>query len=179
MTHAKAQRRKERREGFLLCFRLRLSLRVRAVAWDPNKKFVYNSEAQTLSQLTVTSMLMTTLQHRRANLQRWLGLLLLVFIFYGTTVEAAHRHGNLPSVSNHATSFDAAPESGSSTINAKRGCNDCLICQLHQNFSATLISVKLNTQAVARITHACSSVTVLVSSIGRIPQSGRAPPQAN
>src|SRR6185369_3459267 len=44
-THAKAQRRKERREGFLLCFRLRLSLRVRAVAWDPNKKFVYNSEA--------------------------------------------------------------------------------------------------------------------------------------
>jgi len=103
-------------------------------------------------------MLMTTFQHRRANLQRWLGLLLLVFIFYGTTVEAAHRHGNIPTTSNHATSLAAAPESSRSTVNTKRGCNDCLICQLHQNFSATLISIKLNTQPVARVTHACSSV---------------------
>ena len=51
--------------------------------------------AQTLTQPTVTSMLMRAFQNQSANLKRGLGLLLLVFIFYGTTVEAAHRHGRV------------------------------------------------------------------------------------
>jgi hypothetical protein len=124
-------------------------------------------------------MLTQPIQNQRANLKRGLSLLLLVFIFYGTTVEAAHGHGKVASTSNHATSVAAQPDSSGSSTNAKPGCNDCLICQLHQNFSATLITVKLNTQPLTLVTHASSSVPVLISSIAHSPQSGRAPPQAN
>ena len=38
-------------------------------------------------------MLMRAFQNQNADLKRGLGLLLLIFIVYGTTVEAAHRHG--------------------------------------------------------------------------------------
>jgi hypothetical protein len=124
-------------------------------------------------------MLMNAFQNHGANLKRWLGLLLVVFIFYGTAVEAAHRHGKVSPSSNHATSLAAHPDSGSSNINAKSGCNDCLICQLHQNFSATLISVKLNTQPLRRLTLPNRFVPILIASIANSPQSGRAPPQAN
>src|SRR5215213_8306647 len=41
-------------------------------------------------------MFTKTIQHNAATLRRGLGLLLVVFIFYGTTVEAAHRHGRIP-----------------------------------------------------------------------------------
>jgi len=58
----------------------------------------------TLTQQTVTGMLIRLLQNHSSELKRWLGVLLVVFIFYGTTVEAAHRHGRiLPSAkSGHA-----------------------------------------------------------------------------
>jgi hypothetical protein len=124
-------------------------------------------------------MLTKAFQNHGANLKRWLGLLLVVFIFYGTTVEAAHRHGNVLPASNHATSVAADTDSSGSTIKGKPGCNDCLLCQLHQNFSATLISVKLNAEPLRRLTPSTSSVPVPVSSITHRPQSGRAPPKAN
>jgi Protein of unknown function (DUF2946) len=122
-------------------------------------------------------MLTKAFQNHGANLKRWLGLLLVVFILYGTTVEAAHRHGKVSPSSNHATCVGADPVSSSSNTNAKPGCNDCLICQLHQNFSATLISFKLNTEPLRRLAPSRSSVPVLISSITHTPQSGRAPPQ--
>jgi len=123
-------------------------------------------------------MLTKALQNHRANLKRWLGLLLVVFICYGTTVEAAHRHGKVQPASSRATAL-AQPDSGSGTLRTKPGCNDCLICQLHQNFSATAISIKLTSEPLTRSTLASSLVPVLVSSITHSPQSGRAPPQAN
>src|ERR1044072_2294416 len=86
-------------------------------------------------------MLMTAFQNQTANLKRGLGLLLVIFIFYGTTVEAAHRHGRVGPPSNAAASFDRTGTTGS-TSTSQPGCSDCLICQLHQNFSATLTSVK-------------------------------------
>ena len=113
------------------------------------------------------------------SVKRAVGLLLVLFIFYGTTVEAAHRHGVAAPHSNSTTSV-TNPDSGtSSTSTAKPGCSDCLICQLHQNFSATVISVKLNTAPLARVTHAQSFTPVSIRSIASSPQSGRAPPQAN
>src|SRR5215213_9351731 len=102
----------------------------------------------------MTSMLIKAIQHHGANLKRCLGLLLVVFIFYGTTVEAAHRHGVAAPQSSSAVSLTNPDSGASNTSSAKPGCSDCLICQLHQNFSATLISVKLNTQPLARVTHA-------------------------
>jgi len=123
-------------------------------------------------------MLTKAIQNHGATLKRGLGLLLVVFILYGTTVEAAHRHGVITQ-SNSATSLTNPNAGGSGTFSTKPGCHDCLICQLHQNFSATVISVKLNTAPLARVTHAQSFTPVSIRSIASSPQSGRAPPQAN
>jgi hypothetical protein len=123
-------------------------------------------------------MLMRAFQNQSANLKRGLGLLLLVFIFYGTTVEAAHRHGRVAPPANNAASFEQAGSTNTTPI-SQPGCNDCLICQLHQNFSATLISVKPLTEPLVRHTHTPQVTTVLIRSIEYSPQSGRAPPQAN
>ena len=131
-----------------------------------------------LDSNTVTSMLISAFQNHRANLKRWLGLSLLIFIFYGTIVEAAHRHGRiLPAASGAASITD--PHSTNATSSTQPGCSDCLICQLHQNFSATLISVKPIATLVSRLTYLRRSVPVSIRSIANSPQSGRAPPQAN
>jgi len=128
---------------------------------------------------TVTNMLTKAIQHHGANLKRCLGLLLVVFIFYGSTVEAAHRHGVVAPQSNSAASVSDANSDSSGTFSTKPGCSDCLICQLHQNFSATLISVRLDTTPLARVTHARRVDPVSIRSTANSPQSGRAPPQAN
>jgi hypothetical protein len=119
------------------------------------------------------------LHNRGAAFTRWLSLLLVVFILYGTTVEAAHRHGRtLLSTSSAAAHFDQEQTQNRST--SQTGCNDCLICQLHQNFSTTAITLRLKhdpqTQAPRRVT----TVTPegLRSQIIR-PQAGRAPPETN
>jgi hypothetical protein len=75
---------------------------------------------------------------------RILSLLLLGFIVFGTTIEAAHTHGNLTA----ATSFIAAsnfsdPATETKVKTTLLSCGDCLICQLHQNFSAALITFRL------------------------------------
>jgi hypothetical protein len=117
-------------------------------------------------------------QNRSTSFKRGLSLLLLVFIFYGTTVEAAHRHGRVLSTATHATSLvDLSSTLG--TFNTTPGCSDCLICQLHLNFSATLISVKPQAEELTRQTQLRTSVPVLIHSISSSPQSGRSPPQAN
>jgi hypothetical protein len=113
-----------------------------------------------------------------AAFSRWLGLLLVLFVFYGTTIEAAHRHGKITSASTQATSAVEA-DSGSGISTPKSGCNDCLICQLHQNFSATATSVKPVAQKISRITHLRQSEPVSISSLTASPSPGRAPPQAN
>ena len=124
-------------------------------------------------------MLTNATQNHGAALKRAIGLLLVLFIFYGTTVEAAHRHGVATPQSNNAVSVTNPNAGASRPFSARPGCSDCLICQLHQNFSATLISVKLNTTPLARVTHARSFELVSIRSIADSPQSGRAPPQAN
>jgi len=116
-------------------------------------------------------------KHRSANLTRWVSLLLAVFILYGTTVEAAHRHGLvLPSTSSYAPHVDN--EQARNLLGNKSGCNDCLICQLHQNFTTTLITLRLNDPPI-QITHRV--VTVVTEDLRSqiiSPVAGRAPPQA-
>jgi len=124
-------------------------------------------------------MLTKAIQNHGATLKRGLGLLLVLFIFYGTTVEAAHRHGVAATQSNSAASVTNPNSGANGTFSSKPGCSDCLICQLHQNFSATLISVKLNTASLARVTYALTFDPVSIRSIAHRSPSGRAPPQAN
>jgi hypothetical protein len=123
-------------------------------------------------------MLMNGFQNQSANLKRGLGLLLLIFVVYGTTVEAAHRHGRVAQAAHSAVAFE---QTGSTNTNTKTlpGCSDCLLCQLHQNFSATLISVKPVAEPLVRQTYTPQLDPVSISSTTHRPQSGRAPPQAN
>jgi hypothetical protein len=87
-------------------------------------------------------MLISPLKLRGA-FSRGLGLLLIAFIFYGTTVDAAHRHGRvLPSGSDDVTSFTHS-EQTTNPAGMSTGCNDCLICQLQQNLNTTLIAYRL------------------------------------
>src|SRR5690242_3511502 len=85
-----------------------------------------------------------------AAFSRWLGLLLVLFVFYGTTIEAAHRHGRVVSTASPTTSL-VEHDFGSGISNTTPGCNDCLICQLHQNFSATVISVEPIAEKMTRV----------------------------
>jgi hypothetical protein len=75
---------------------------------------------------------------------RTLSVLLVGFIIFGTTVEAAHTHGSLAA----ATSIIVAPNFSNPATETKvrttlLSCGDCLICQLHQNFSTALITFRL------------------------------------
>src|SRR5215510_16168352 len=107
-----------------------------------------------------------------AAFSRWLGLLLVLFVFYGTTIEAAHRHGRITPTSSRATAA-VEPDSGSGISTPKSGCNDCLICQLHQNFSATVIAVKPIAEQITRVTHSHRSEPVSISSLVASPSPGR------
>jgi hypothetical protein len=110
---------------------------------------------------------------------RVLSLLLLTFVVYGTTVEAAHTHSSLADTSTVAgvSSFsDPATESMINTTLA--GCGDCLICQLHQHFSATLISVPLNQSQSSHKSGFFELSAVSINSQTTATQTGRAPPQA-
>ena len=113
-----------------------------------------------------------------ATLTRWLSLFLVAFILYGTTVEAAHRHGLVSPGTSSATSQVDNEQTKNLSTN-KTGCSDCLICQLHLNFSATAIALRLKhdvpTQAPQRV---ATVVTEDLLSQIISPLAGRAPPQA-
>ena len=114
-------------------------------------------------------------KNQGATFSRWLNLLLVVFILYGTTVEAAHRHGRvLPPSSGAAAHVDN--EQTQNLTTSKTGCSDCLICQLHQNFTTTLISLRLTDQP-SRVPHRVEIAVprdLLSEIVG--PSTGRAPP---
>jgi hypothetical protein len=86
-------------------------------------------------------MLISPLKLRNA-LSRGVGLLLIAFILYSTTVEAAHRHGRVLLQRSDVASVTHSERTGN-PAGASTGCNDCLICQLHQNLNTTLITFRL------------------------------------
>jgi hypothetical protein len=114
-------------------------------------------------------------RNQGATFSRWLNLLLVIFILYGTTVEAAHRHGRLlPSSTSANAQLDNQHDQN--LRNSRTGCNDCLICQLHQNFTTTLIALRVDDPPV----QLPQSITVAVPPdlLSQIitPLAGRAPP---
>ena len=120
-------------------------------------------------------MLIRAFQNQAASLKRWLGLLLVVFILYGTTVEAAHRHGRtLPAGPGAASLVDT--QHTNTPAGSKTTCSDCLICQLHQHFNTTLIVFEVSdppNQAGLKFTPA---VPLDVFSQLTETTAGRAPP---
>lgn len=128
-----------------------------------------------LTHPTVTGMFIRPLQFRNASFSRWLGLLLVAFIFYGTTVEAAHRHGRVLSDNGDVSVLTHSEESGN-PAGAQTGCSDCLICQLHQNFNTSLIALRLD-DPPAQVLYTTTRI-VAPDLLARIisPLAGRAPP---
>jgi hypothetical protein len=111
----------------------------------------------------------------KSTLSRPVGFLLVLFILYGTTVEAAHRHGQVLDSTSKQASL-TTPGSAQSSLATNAGCNDCLICQLHQGFSSTLISFRVDdppTQSFQRVTVSVPRDVLAVLN-GTI--TGRAPP---
>jgi hypothetical protein len=123
----------------------------------------------------MTGMLTSAIQNHCATLKRGLGLLLVVFIFYGTTVEAAHRHGRILPAPSSATALTDI-EQQSTPLASKSACNDCLICQLHQNFNTTLNAFRIADppKQIRVILTATLPLDVLSQLTG--PTAGRAPP---
>ena len=114
-------------------------------------------------------------RNQATTFSRWLNLLLVVFILYGTTVEAAHRHGLVQPSSNSANAqFDN--EHSKNLGNAKTGCNDCLLCQLHQNLTTTLIALRSDAPPVRLPQRVAIAVPQNLLSRIITPVAGRAPP---
>lgn len=119
--------------------------------------------------------MLALLKIQSATFSRWLGVLLVVFILYGTTVEAAHWHGRvLPAHASSAAQFDSEQSQTLST--SKTGCSDCLICQLHQGFSTTLIALRQDDRQVQQTQRFVSEVPRDLISQIISPIAGRAPP---
>jgi len=123
-------------------------------------------------------MFIVSFTKQRIAISRALSLLLVLFILYATTVEAAHRHGRILGQSPTSSSLVTQDKTDGS-LKTTTSCTDCLICQLHQNFNATLISITpyattLNVSIIRGTTDRVS-----LESRDDIPQSDRAPPQTN
>ena len=71
------------------------------------------------------------------------------------------------------------PATKTKAANTLPGCSDCLICQLHQNFSASLISVPPSSGPSSAGSKSFHSTTVSVYSQASRPRAGRAPPLAS
>lgn len=119
-------------------------------------------------------MLIRTFQNRNVGFKRWLGLSLVVFILYGTTVEAAHRHGRVLPSSGSASLVQT--EQTNSPVGNKTGCGDCLICQLHQNFTTTLVAFRLADPPNQLQLRTSAEIPPDVHCQTAGPTAGRAPP---
>jgi hypothetical protein len=119
-------------------------------------------------------MLNRAFQNRSTAFARWLGLLLVVFILYGTTFEAAHRHGRVLPTSSTASLVE--PDQTNSPVTGKTGCGDCLICQLHQNFATTLVTYRqVDTPVQLQIRFTTDAPPDVHFQLAG-PAAGRAPP---
>ena len=98
------------------------------------------SPDSSIATKTVTSRVYKKLRAIRPAASRGIGLMLVVFIAYSTTVNAAHRHGRL--LSDHPASVLTTQSDSDDVGSARANCSDCLICQLHQSFSTSLISTR-------------------------------------
>ena len=106
-----------------------------------------------------------------------LSLLLLGFIVYGTTVEAAHTHGNLVESNDAAqAAWVSDPVTATKLNGGVLGCGDCLICQLHQNFSSTLITFRQASPPPTQKAQFADLAPISFRSQTNTPRTGRAPP---
>ena len=128
----------------------------------------------------MTSQTTSATSPQNAPLARLLAFVLLAFVAYSTTVEAVHKHGTRSLAVNgvSATAIYSSGDPGTSA-NDSRAASECVICQLRQQLSTSLLSAL--PQIVApqeQIARAHSSALPATSRFST-PQRGRAPPLAS
>jgi hypothetical protein len=118
---------------------------------------------------------------------RLLAMLLLAAFAWGTTAELGHHHGpktksveSLSSTAQAPTADDATPSQIASsnrngTSNSKTGA-ECLICQLHQNVSATVMGHSPGVGSTEERALKTTTPVVLQLSAFTFTGHGRAPP---
>jgi hypothetical protein len=112
-----------------------------------------------------------------SRLARAISLLLLVFIVYGTTVEAAHTHGTVTRSASATSSANlSSPASGVTSGTSLVSCGDCLICQLHQQFSTSVIAAPPTLNPPVLFSRHFKQTAVVIHSRPTVIGSGRAPP---
>jgi hypothetical protein len=130
------------------------------------------------------------LLHNPARRARVLALVLLASIAWGATAEFTHHHGaqstaRLSATPNQAQASNVAAqtatprvESGETGTSSSKSSNgaDCLICQLHQNLSATLFNTPPRVAPIdIQVVSASATVIFPLSEVAS-NQHGRAPP---
>jgi hypothetical protein len=128
----------------------------------------------------VTSSTRSAVFRPNASLKRVLAFVLLAFVTYAATAEAVHRHGGLLLVaqSSSATAFSPSDDAGSSA-NDSRASGECLICQLRQQLSFTLLNAP--TLIITPQAQIARAQATALPSLSRpdTPRCGRAPPLAS
>ena len=114
---------------------------------------------------------------RHAPLARLLAFVLLAFVTYTTTAESVHRHGRF---ALHASDSSAATISSSGDANPSAtdspALGNCLICQLRQNLSSTLLSALPQLVAPQSEVELSPSRALFSASRFEATRRGRAPP---
>jgi hypothetical protein len=115
---------------------------------------------------------------------RLIALILLAFVSWGTTAEVTHHHqasrATLSANSSSAADLNGSDElkstdqqTNSSTSKSRA---ECLICQLHQNLSTTLVTQAPALAAAETKSFRAPTALSLRLSEYRSDRSGRAPP---
>jgi len=118
---------------------------------------------------------------RRARL---IALILLAFVSWGATAEVTHHHQAsrvIPSANtSNADPANVADELQSSNeqtnSSTSKNLAECLICQLHQNLSTTLVTQAPALAAAETKSFRAPTALILRLSEYRSDRSGRAPP---
>lgn len=116
---------------------------------------------------------------RHASFSRALSLLLLVFVLYGTTIAAAHRHGRILNAEGGSAASVSQPNNSSTLNGGQLGCNQCALCQFHQHSSTALITIRISTTELNTHLEPTDAESIALKSETNAPQQGRAPPLAN
>jgi hypothetical protein len=116
---------------------------------------------------------------KAASRARFLALLLLAFIGWGATAEFTHCHSTRVNQASLQTPSEVAfvSDFGRTTTSKSKSPADCLICQLHQNLSNTVVTAAPVIGALSQSSFNPIASQALHYGDFSSSQRGRAPPQ--
>jgi hypothetical protein len=128
----------------------------------------------------VTSNTASVTRRPVAPLARLLACVLLAFVAYTTTAGAVHRHGSFAPdrLLSSATAISPSGDADSSA-NESRSIGECLICQLRQQLSFSLLNALPQIVAPQNQTLRTPAVALSCFSRPESTQRGRGPPLAS